>query len=125
MKIALWQKAACRIVFVKKVKKKKQEKAEEKKRADAYLPPPRSDWLVHPPSQRAFIGDVEHLVGVEQFAEAVQKVATFKATTPGVYKNQQGADIWGQLLHLHTVRSGHFRGSQESSLKVTRENLKK
>lgn len=53
-------------------------------------------------------------MGVEKLAEAVQKVATFKATTLGVYKNQQGADILVQLLHLHTVWSRSFRGGEVS-----------
>lgn len=42
-------------------------------------------------------------MGVEQLAEAVQKVATFQAAAPGVDKHQQGADVWSQPLHLHTV----------------------
>lgn len=76
---------------------------EEGGQSPGQAPPPCHDWPAHPPGQRASVGDVKHLVGVEQLAEAVQKVATFQAAAPGVDKHQQGADVWSQLLHLHTV----------------------
>lgn len=131
-----WAKAACRMFLSKKIrrrsKKRSRSRGKRKNKAEgggqnpAHIPPPRSDWLVHSPSQWAIIGDVEHLVGVEQLPEAVQKVATFKATTPGVHKNQQGANIWVQLPHLHTVRSRRFRGNQVSDdFHVTWKNLKR
>lgn len=39
-------------------------------------------------------------MGVQKFSEAVEELTTLQASTLGVNKHQQGADVWVQSLVL-------------------------
>lgn len=52
------------------------------------------------PCQRASVGDVKHLVGVQQLPEAVQQLSALQPAALRVHKHQQGADCVPQLLAL-------------------------
>lgn len=52
------------------------------------------------PCQRASVGEVKHLVRVQEFPEAVEELSALQPAAPLVDEHQQGADLVSQLLVL-------------------------
>lgn len=52
------------------------------------------------PSQRASVGDVEDLVRVEEFPEAVEQLSALQAAALRVDEHQQRIDTFAQLVVL-------------------------
>lgn len=57
------------------------------------------------PGQRTSGGDVEHLVGVQKFPEAVEKLSAFQTAALRVDKHQQGTDVLPQLVVLRDIEN--------------------
>lgn len=78
------------------------------------------DSTVTSPSQRASVGDVEDLVRVEEFPEAVEQLSALQAAALRVDEHQQRIDTFAQLVVLRD-NNKHDWGETRSQRRTTSE----